>query len=114
MTGSATYSEELPVDVDTDGILVQSDVDSAQTSDYPCINCGECVRICPAKIQVNMLVRFLEAGFYEDARDMYDLDCCIECGLCAYVCISHIPIFHYIKLGKYELGLIEEAEAASE
>ena len=114
MTGMATYSEELSVEPGTDGIIVQSGVDSAQISDYPCINCGECVRICPVKIPVNMLVRFLEAGFYEDAQEMYDLDCCIECGLCSYVCISHIPIFHYIKLGKYELSLVQEAEAASE
>jgi len=114
MTGAATYSENLPIEPDTNGIVVQSEADSAQTSDYPCINCGECVRICPVNIPVNMLVRFLEAGFYEDAQEMYDLDCCIECGLCSYVCISHIPIFQYIKLGKYERSLIEEAEAASE
>jgi electron transport complex protein RnfC len=114
MTGSTTYSETLPVEPNTDGVIVQSDVDSAQVSEYPCINCGECVRICPVKIPVNMLVRFLEAGFYEDAQEMYDLDCCIECGLCSFVCVSHIPILHYIKLGKYEMSLIEEVEAASE
>jgi electron transport complex protein RnfC len=114
MTGAATYSEEIPVQPDTDGIVVQGEADSAQCTDYPCINCGECVRICPVKIPVNMLVRFLEGRFYEDARTLYDLDCCIECGLCSYVCISRIPIFQYIKLGKHELSLIETAEAANE
>ena len=39
---------------------------------------------------------------------------CVECGLCSYVCISRIPIFQYIMLGKYELSLIETAEAANE
>jgi electron transport complex protein RnfC len=114
MRGTATYSEDLPVEPDTDGIVVQSDAGSAQVTDYPCINCGECVRICPVKIPVNMLVRFLEARLYEDARALYDLDCCIECGLCSYACISRIPIFQYIRLGKYELGLMETAEAANE
>jgi electron transport complex protein RnfC len=114
MTGVAAYSEELAVEPGTDGIVVQSESDSAQVTDYPCINCGECVRICPVKIPVNMLVRFLEGRFYEDARAMYDLDCCIECGLCSYVCVSRIPIFQYIKVGKYELGLIETAEAENE
>jgi electron transport complex protein RnfC len=114
MRGVATYSEELPVEPDTDGIVVQSDAGSAQVTDYPCVNCGECVRICPVKIPVNMLVRFLEAGLYEDARALYDLDCCIECGLCSYVCISRIPIFQYIRLGKYELSLMEIAEEANE
>jgi electron transport complex protein RnfC len=114
MRGVATYSEDLPVEPGTDGVVVQDDADSAQTTDYPCINCGECVRICPVKIPVNMLVRFLEARLYEEAAAMYDLHCCIECGLCSYVCVSRIPIFQYIKLGKYELGLMETAEAANE
>ena len=114
MRGTATYSEELPVEPDTNGIVVQDDATSAQVTDYPCVNCGECVRICPVKIPVNMLVRFLEAGLYEDARALYDLDCCIECGLCSYVCISRIPVFQYIRMGKYELSLMETAEAANE
>jgi electron transport complex protein RnfC len=114
MRGVATYSEDLPVEPGTDGVVVQADADSAQVTDYPCINCGECVRICPVRIPVNMLVRFLEARLYEDAAALYDLHCCIECGLCSYVCVSRIPIFQYIKLGKYELGLIETAEAANE
>jgi electron transport complex protein RnfC len=57
-----------------------------------------------------MLVRFLEAGQYEEAADNYDLYSCIECGLCSFVCVSKIPIFQYIKLAKYEL----ERAAASE
>jgi len=114
LRGTATYSEDLPVEPGTDGIVVQDEADSAQVTDYPCVNCGECIRICPVKIPVNMLVRFLEARLYEDARNMYDLDCCIECGLCSYVCVSRIPIFQYIMLGKYELSLMETAEAANE
>lgn len=111
MRGRATYSLDLPVEPDTDGIVVQDQVYSALLTDCPCVNCGECVRICPVKIPVNMLVRFLEAGFYEDARSMYDLECCIECGLCSYVCISRIPIFHYIELAKHEIRMMEAAEA---
>jgi len=70
------------------------------------------VRACPAKIQVHMLVRFLEAGQYEEAADNYDLLSCIECGLCSFVCVSRIPIFQYIKLAKYELDRAKASEEA--
>jgi electron transport complex protein RnfC len=112
MTGSAVYALEHPVQPDTDSIIVVDRDKAAYVSDYPCINCGECVRICPAKIQVHMLVRYLEANLYENAADNYDLYSCIECGLCSYVCISKIPIFQYIKLAKYELERTKTPEAA--
>ena len=114
MRGVATYSVDLPVEPHTDGIVVLAQVQSALLTDMPCVNCGECVRICPVKIPVNMLIRFLEAGFHEDARAMYDLDSCVECGLCSYVCETRIPIFHYIKMAKHELAMMEAAEAENE
>jgi electron transport complex protein RnfC len=113
MTGSSVYSEDHPVQPDTDAIIVQDRDNVPLVSDYPCINCGECIRICPAKMPVNLLVRFLEAGQYEEGAVEYDLYSCIECGLCSYVCVSRIPIFQYIRLAKYELGRIKTAEEAS-
>jgi electron transport complex protein RnfC len=114
MRGVATYSLDLPVEPHTDGIVVQAQVVSALLTDFPCVNCGECVRICPVNIPVNMLIRFLEASYHEEARDLYDLESCIECGLCSYVCETRIPIFHYIKMGKHELRMMEAAEAEDE
>jgi electron transport complex protein RnfC len=113
MTGSSIYSEYHPIQPDTGAIIVQDGQDLALVSDYPCINCGECIRTCPAKIPVNMLVRFLEAGKYEEAAEEYDLYSCVECGLCSFVCVSKMPILHYIKLAKYELGRMSTAEATN-
>jgi len=111
MTGSAIFSDTYPIQADTDAIMVQDSQDVSFVSDYPCINCGECIRICPTKVQVSMLVRFLEAGQYEDAADLYDLYSCVDCGLCSFVCVSKIPIFQYIRLAKYELSRLQAAEA---
>ncbi len=111
MTGSAVYTDDYPVQSGTDAILVQDGKAIPGYSDNACINCGECIRVCPVDVPVNMLIRFLEAGQYQQAADSYDLMSCIDCGLCTYVCVSRIPIFQYIKLAKHELALGQTAEA---
>lgn len=114
MTGAAIYAEDQPIMADTDALMIQDAAEVSVCSDYPCINCGDCIRICPATVPVPMLVRFLEAGQYEEAADLYDLHSCVECGLCSFVCPSRIPILQYIKLGKFELAQIQTAEEANE
>jgi electron transport complex protein RnfC len=113
MTGIAIYSEDMPISPDTDAIMVLDKDRIVIGSGSHCINCGECVRACPAQVPVNMLVRLLENGLYEEAAEQYDLLSCIECGLCSYVCIARIPVFHYIMLGKYELSRIRSAEESN-
>jgi electron transport complex protein RnfC len=105
LTGSSIFSIDHPVQTDTDAIMIQDRDALSLTEDTPCINCGECIRICPANVPINILVRFLEAGKYEEAADEYDLYSCIECGLCSFICVSKIPIFQLIRLAKYQLSM---------
>jgi electron transport complex protein RnfC len=114
MTGAAIFSENQPVMPDSDAIMVQSGRDIIMSGDDPCINCGECIRACPTNVPVNLLIRFLEAGQYQDGADLYDLYSCVECGLCSFVCVSRIPILQYIKLAKFELARAISAEVEEE
>ncbi len=108
MRGKTIHSLDMPVDYDTDAIFIQDRGEIIYASDTHCINCGECVKVCPVNVPVNMLVRVLENGLFEEAAKEYDLLSCIECGLCSYVCIARIPVFQYIMLGKYELSKMGE------
>ncbi|ABW68633.1 4Fe-4S dicluster domain-containing protein [Desulfosudis oleivorans] len=111
LTGTAVYTESHPVGPDTDMIFVQGADQIFDVSENSCINCGDCVRICPARVPVNVLIRYLQAGEYGEAVDSHDLLSCIDCGLCSCVCPARIPIFQYIQLGKYEFARLTTAEA---
>jgi len=110
MTGHTVYTLDMPILGDTDAIMVQRAGQTPKSSDSQCLNCGECVRVCPAKLPVNRLVGLLENSLYREAAEHFDLLSCIECGLCSYVCIAHIPVFHYMMLGKSEYARLIEAE----
>jgi electron transport complex protein RnfC len=62
----------------------------------PCIRCAWCVEGCPVSIQPAGL---LEAAQQDDPylAQQYGLDACVECGLCSYVCPSHLPILQGIR-----------------
>lgn len=113
MRGVAVYSDRMPILWDTDAVMVQDRSQVVLSSDVQCINCGECVRACPVKMPVNMLVRLLGRSLYEEAAESYDLNCCIECGLCSYVCVAGIPVFHHIMLGKHELIRLRNLEGSN-
>ena len=70
----------------------------------PCINCGACTLICPARLTPSMLSRYAEFALHERNRAEH-IECCLECGLCGYVCLARRPVLQYIRLSKHKLGL---------
>ncbi|UCB47823.1 MAG: RnfABCDGE type electron transport complex subunit C [Deltaproteobacteria bacterium] len=104
--GIAQFSLERPVLKDTRWLWVQPEAKVVRDKYRPCINCGDCVDICPVHVMPNFLGKFCEFCKYEEAAQQYDLFSCIECGLCSYVCPSRRPMVHFIKMGKWELSLI--------
>jgi electron transport complex protein RnfC len=104
MTGIALISPDSPVTKETDALIFQSASEAKSFSPDACINCGICVRHCPALLLPNELSKYCEFGMFEEARDKYLLHC-IECGICAYVCPEKRPMLHLMRYGKRELSL---------
>ncbi|MBL38312.1 MAG: electron transport complex subunit RsxC [Xanthomonadales bacterium] len=105
MSGLPLASDRIPVTKGSNCILVLRREDTRRDQPVmPCINCGECVRVCPANLLPQELFKYLQAEAYEEA-DSLDLFDCIECGCCAHVCPSHIPLVDWYRHGK---GVLRE------
>ncbi len=70
----------------------------------PCVSCGSCVSICPAHLRPDLLSRYAEFGLHKRSVEQH-IGCCLECGLCGYVCIARRPVLQYIRLSKAKLGI---------
>lgn len=104
------YQKVHPILPDTDTIIIQDREAPIFSRENKCLNCEECVRICPSDIAVNILLRFIKSEQYKKAADLYDLYSCVECGQCYYVCNSAIPILTYIRKAKKELERTTQGE----
>lgn len=115
MRGFAQYTVDAVLDAGVDAVVLIRSRDVVPFTTEACVNCGECVDACPLDLQVQLLGRYAEFGYFETAAE-YDVDQCIECGLCAAVCTAKRPLVQYIKLAKKELrkARIERAAAPPE
>jgi electron transport complex protein RnfC len=64
-------------------------------------------------IPVNLAGRFAQFGMFDRSMNL-GTTCCVECGLCAYVCPSHRPLLQYLKFAKQEHEAAERERIAAE
>lgn len=63
----------------------------------------------PGRLSPGFLSRYAEFALHERNRAEH-IECCLECGLCGYVCIARRPVLQYIRLSKHKLA---QADAAA-
>ena len=109
LMGIAQYTLEVPIIKSTSGILVLDD--SMPRKSLPCVKCGACVEVCPMNL---MPCRISELSERDDFAgcDAYRVRDCMECGACAYNCMSGRPIVHLIKYAKFKLNNPQKSQGA--
>lgn len=105
MMGLSQYTTAIPVTKGTSGILALrgETVFTKEPSHFVCIRCGRCVRRCPMNLMPYLLGSYSDAGMWEELGDL-NIDDCVECGCCAYICPTKNPLVQLIKVGKEGLA----------
>ena len=94
--------------VASDSALKQAKSPHSAQPQMPCIRCGKCMDACPADLLPQQLYWHTQAKDYEKVTE-HQLNSCIECGCCDFVCPSHIPLVSYFRFAKSEIRAQQEA-----
>lgn len=100
MMGIALPDDSLPIIKATNCVVAASALDlQPRTAEMPCIRCGDCSAVCPARLLPQQIHLNAVAGDL-NGMERYGLMDCIECGCCDYVCPSQIPLVERFRRAK--------------
>ncbi len=103
LRGESLDSLERSVTKGTHGVFVVDEKSVPPMEGHsPCVNCGACVLVCPARITPSALSCYAEFALYDRCKED-SISSCFDCGLCGYVCVARRPVLQYIRLAKHKL-----------
>ncbi len=103
MMGKAVSTLDTPVVKATSAIVVFGEKEREEREESVCIHCGKCINACPLNLNPWAFSDALEEED-EEKRALIlkktDVNTCMECGCCAFVCPAHRPLVENNRKGK--------------
>lgn len=99
MMGQAIYDDGMTVNKNTSAVLVFDEDYAIVPKETACINCGRCVRTCPMRLVPTWLAKAYKANDVETLKKL-NVNLCMECGCCSYVCPAKKQLSFTHKMGK--------------
>ena len=97
MMGVNTTNDDIVITDTTTSLLVfNRPIDIVED---PCILCASCIDVCPVGIDPVLIMKAQRARDKDELLKL-DVNKCIECGLCSYICPSKIPLTEEIRKAK--------------
>lgn len=101
LSGFDLTSTSVTVTAKTNCILAEPIAQS--TPAQPCIRCGQCADVCPAKLLPQQLHWYTVASDLKKLGQL-KLDACIECGCCDLVCPASIKLTETFRYAKSQVA----------
>ncbi len=99
MMGITVPDLSYPVIKNTNAVLALSEKEAKMPKETACIRCGSCVNTCPFGINPAGIGRAYGRRDAE-ALERLNVNLCMECGCCSFVCPANRPIVQTNKLAK--------------
>ncbi len=100
MMGNPVVSDESVLEKRNNAILVMLDTKPQATT--ACIRCGRCADTCPMSLYPAMVETSLRLGDKENLN-LLNINYCMECGCCSYVCPAKRPLTQVMRTAKAEI-----------
>ena len=99
MMGLAVPSLDSPVLKNTNAVTAMDVKEATPPKPTPCIRCGACLNHCPLRLDPREISKAYKTASPEDLLSL-QVDLCMECGCCSYICPAHRPLVQTNKLAK--------------
>jgi electron transport complex protein RnfC len=113
MMGLSQSSLDVPILKATGGVLILAEDECKRQEILPCIRCGKCLEACPIFLNPQLLGDLAKVERYEEMAQEANLNDCMLCGCCSYVCPSNIPLSQLFAMSKNQLTRLAASGTAA-